>query len=126
MPQGGCDCRLRRIGLLLATIADPDLRACKATAGEEGLKAQLIALPHRGIDFLAGEAVDQCLVLCLVGHIGLFGQGQNPSSSIHRLEPRADDGRKQGGAQLRVARRCLRLRAYACCCGLSGVVLMWR
>jgi hypothetical protein len=31
-----------------------------------------------------------------------------------------------GIAQLRVACRCLRLRDYACWCGFSGSVLMWR
>ena len=74
MPQSCCDGGLRGIGLILAVIADPDLWAGKATTGEERLQAKLIALLHRRLDFLAGEAVDQCLVFGLVGHIGLFGK----------------------------------------------------
>jgi len=42
------------------------------------------------------------------------------------FEPRVDDGGNRNRAQLRVARRCLRMRAYARWCGFSGVVLMWR
>jgi len=58
-------------------------------------------------------------------------QGQEAEGRIRRRQftvwnYRADDGRKEAGAQLRVARHCLRLRAYACWCGFSGWVLMWR
>lgn len=60
---------LRGIGLILAFIADPDLWAGKATTGEERLQTKLIAFLHRRLDFLAGEAVDQCLMFGLVGHI---------------------------------------------------------
>jgi hypothetical protein len=74
MPQSCCDGGLRGIGLILAFIAYPDLWAGKATTGEERLQAKLIAFLHRRHDFLAGDAVDQCLMFGLVGHIGLFGQ----------------------------------------------------
>lgn len=40
----------------------------------EGFHPQLTALLHGGIDFPTGEAVQKCLVFCLVQHIGLLGQ----------------------------------------------------
>jgi hypothetical protein len=38
-----------------------------APARKERLQAQLITLPHRGIDLRAGQLVDPCLVLALSG-----------------------------------------------------------
>ena len=74
MAHGRRDGGLCRVGLVLALIAHPDLRAGKATARKERFQPQLIALLHRGIDFLSGEAVEQGLVFCFVRHICLFGQ----------------------------------------------------